>query len=335
MSIGDIIYSYLPGRHRQTPSGWTKFNAVCCHHNGTTADTRQRGGLIRNGDGISYHCFNCGFKASYQTGRHLTRKMRQLLTWLGAPDDVINKLSLEALKIESDNTALEAVSLPKFETKSFPEYTMSLQDWSNIIEGEIEERIGSQFVQVLRYLMSRGFENPFEHKFYWCPNDGFGDRVIVPFTYENRIVGYTARKIAEGKPKYISEQTPGYVFNLDRQTQDREFVIVCEGPFDALSIDAVAILGAEIMDKQALLINRLNRQVIVVPDRDADGARTVEQAIQNGYSVSMPDWPEGVKDINDAVCKLGKLYTLYKIVASVETTELKIRLRAKQWFSTY
>jgi DNA primase len=101
---------------------------------------------------------------------------------------------------------------------------------------------------------------------------------------------------------------------------------------DALSIDAVAILGAEIMDKQALLINRLNRRVIVVPDRDADGARTVEQAIKNGYSVSMPDWPAGIKDVNDAVQKLGKLYTLYRIIAEAESSDLKIQLRAKKWF---
>jgi DNA primase len=122
------------------------------------------------------------------------------------------------------------------------------------------------------------------------------------------------------------------VFNLDKQTQDKEFVIVVEGPMDALSIDAVAILGAEIMDKQALLINRLGRRVIVVPDRDADGKRTIEQAILNRYSVSMPTWPEGVKDVNDAVKKLGRLYTLYKIVSETDDSELKIRLKAKQWF---
>ncbi len=332
MSIGEIIYSYLPAKRKQTPSGWIKFNAVCCHHNGTTPDTRQRGGMIQNGDGVSYHCFNCGYKASWQPGRHLTRKMRYLLQWMGAPDDVITKLSLEALKIESDAKALEAVSLPTFEERELPEGAKSLEAWSTWIELHGWENTEQDLITAFCYLRNNRQIDPYSYPFYWTSKLGYKNRIIIPFYKDGKIVGYTARAVNDAKPKYISDQTPGYVFNLDRQTQDREFVIVCEGPFDALSIDGVAILGAEIMDKQALLINRLNRQVIVVPDRDSDGARTVEQAINNRYSVSMPDWPDGVKDINDAVQKLGKLQTLYKIISQTEHNELKIKLRAKQWF---
>jgi hypothetical protein len=329
MSIGEIIYSYLPAKRKQTPSGWVKFNAICCHHNGTSADNRARGGMIQNGDGLSYHCFNCGFKASYQPGRHLTRKMRQLLSWLGAPDDVINKITLEAMKIQSDETALEAVSIPKFENKPLPEGSLKISEWLESRQS-LPEQLEQDYARVVEYVISRQLDPMMD--FYWCPMNGFADRVIIPFRLDGRIVGHTARKVIDGRPKYISDQTPGYVFNLDQQTQDKEFVIVVEGPVDALSIDAVAILGAEIMDKQALLINRLGRRVIVVPDRDADGKRTVEQAILNRYSVSMPTWPEGIKDVNDAVKKLGRLHTLYKIVSETDDSELKIRLKAKQWF---
>jgi len=329
MSIGEIIYSYLPAKRKQTPSGWVKFNAICCHHNGTSADNRARGGMIQNGDGLSYHCFNCGFKASYQPGRHLTRKMRQLLSWLGAPDDVINKIALEAMKIQGDETALEAVSIPRFEDKPLPEGSLKISEWIENIH-QLPADLRAQFDTVVEYIWFRKLDPMAD--FYWCPMYGFAERVIIPFRLDGRIVGHTARKVIDGKPKYISDQTPGYVFNLDKQTQDKEFVIVVEGPMDALSIDAVAILGAEIMDKQALLINRLGRRVIVVPDRDADGKRTIEQAILNRYSVSMPTWPEGVKDVNDAVKKLGRLYTLYKIVSETDDSELKIRLKAKQWF---
>ena len=329
MSIGEIIYSYLPAKRKQTPSGWVKFNAVCCHHNGTTADNRARGGMIQNGDGISYHCFNCGFKASYQPGRHVTRKMRQLLSWLGVPDDTVNKITLEALKIQSDETALAAVAIPKFEDKPLPDGSLRISEWIENIQ-KLPDDLRAQFDTVVEYIWSRKLDPMAD--FYWCPVAGFADRLIVPFRLEGRVVGHTARKVVEGKPKYISDQTPGYVFNLDRQTQDREFVIVVEGPMDALSIDAVAVLGAEIMDKQALLINRLNRAVIVVPDRDADGQRTVEQALLNGYAVSMPDWPEGIKDVNDAAQKLGQLTALYLVIQAQEHNELKVRLRAKTWF---
>jgi hypothetical protein len=49
--------------------------------------------------------------------------------------------------------------------------------------------------------------------------------------------------------------------------------------------------------------------------------------------VSMPDWPEGVKDINDAVKILGKPATLWLIITHRLQTELKIRLRMKQYFN--
>jgi hypothetical protein len=327
MSIVDAIYTYLPAKRKHTPSGWTKFNAVCCHHNGTSADTRARAGIIRNAEGCSYHCFNCGYKASYTTGRLLTRKLRQLLSWLGAPDDVINKLALEAMKVESDQRVIEAVTVPQFENKPLPEAAMPIAQWL-----EQYDDMTSEFLNpVVDYVVSRGFD-PMNHNFYWSPSAGYADRVIIPFRHQGRIVGNTARKITDGRPKYLSDQTPGYVFNLDSQPQQRKFVIVVEGPMDALSLDAVAILGAEIMPKQALQINQLHKEVIVLPDRDRDGERTVAQAIELGWSVSLPDFGTA-KDANDAVNTYGVLWTLQQIIQQRNASALKIKLASKAWFT--
>jgi len=46
----------------------------------------------------------------------------------------------------------------------------------------------------------------------------------------------------------------------------------------------------------------------------------------------MPEWPAGIKDVNDAVVKLGRLATLYLIASAKESNSLKIQLRAKKWF---
>ena len=98
--ISDFIKSILPVKKKTTPSGWTSFNAPCCHHNGESVDTRGRGGLTANPDGsVSFHCFNCNFKASYQPGRHLTFKFRKLLKWLGADDTDIKRLVIEAIRV--------------------------------------------------------------------------------------------------------------------------------------------------------------------------------------------------------------------------------------------
>jgi DNA primase len=122
------------------------------------------------------------------------------------------------------------------------------------------------------------------------------------------------------------------VFNLDSQGHDKIFCILTEGPIDAIHIDGIALLGSEIKDQQALLINRLNKDVVVLPDRDQAGSKLVEQAINYGWGVSMPAWKPGIKDVNDAVLEYGKLYTLYSIATATETSPLKIRLRAKKWF---
>ncbi len=46
----------------------------------------------------------------------------------------------------------------------------------------------------------------------------------------------------------------------------------------------------------------------------------------------MPDLPDGIKDVNDAVVKLGRLTAFWMIINAKESNSLKIQLRAKKWF---
>lgn len=326
--VSDTVNLHLPSKRKSTPSGWIKFNAVCCHHNGQSADTRARGGLISNPDGgVSYHCFNCGFKASWQPGRNLSKGLRKLMQWLNVSDDLVNRVALEVMR-ENEGFAVNTklVTVPVFNTVPLPDDAIRIANCE--AEGYAES---SHLHRVLEYMHSRNLYLE-DYEFWWSPSLGYRDRLIVPFRYEGRIVGWTARKVTEGKPKYISEQQPGYVFNLDAQSSDSIYTVVVEGPIDAVYINGVALMGSEIKDQQALLINRLGRQTILVPDRDAAGAKLVEPAIEQGWSVSMPDWPLGIKDVGEAVQQHGRLYALYMIVAAMTESPLKIRLRAKQWF---
>ena len=324
-SVYDIITAYLPAKRKTTPSGWTSFNAPCCVHKGDSADTRQRGGLITNADGgVSYHCFNCGFKASWQKGRNLSHKLRKLLQWLGTPDDVINKLALQVMA-EAENVFVnkKILDIPTFNTVPLPEDAVKITDITEF---------NKYSIAVLEYMSSRSL-NLDDTDYYWSPSLGYRDRLIIPFYYEKRIVGWTARTVTANKnPKYMSEQQPGFVYGLDEQGPNKVFTIVCEGPVDAIHIEGVALLGSEIKDQQALLINRLSKDVIVVPDRDDAGSKLVEQAIELGWHVSMPDWNDNINDIGDAVDMYGRLYTLHSIAVSSESSPLKIRLRAKKWF---
>ena len=73
-----------------------------------------------------------------------------------------------------------------------------------------------------------------------------------------------------------------------------------------------------------------SRDVIVVPDQDEAGMKLIDRAIELGWSVSIPEWPAGVKDVNDAVIQLGRLGTLLTILANKETSRIKIEIRKKQ-----
>jgi hypothetical protein len=319
--IIDTVAAYLPNKRKHTPSGWTSFNAICC------ADKRQRGGIMVT-DGVTYHCFNCGFKASWQPGRPITQKFKKLLQWLNVPDDIITKCSFEALRLKDDDTKKYQLNLnPTFFDKALPLGTKPIKEWLTDPPEEL--------FPVLEYLINRGYTID-DYDWHWTDEVGFNDRLIVPFYYQSRLVGYTARLIRDRKTvKYISEQQPGYVFNLDRQTYDRQFVLVTEGPLDAICLDGVAVMSNEIGPVQQHLISRLQREVIVVPDRDEAGLKMIEQAIEWGWSVSMPEWEDDIKDVNDAVKRYGKLFTLWTIVRAKESSALKIQLnlKIKKWIS--
>ena len=325
--IADTLLQYLPSKRKQTPSGWISFNAPCCD------DKRQRGGFILNGgDAVSYHCFNCGFKASWQPGRTISQKMNKLMRDLNMPDDVISQLRLEALRLNENSTATVRQVIPTFEVRALPMDAISFEELDTFLKlPDGDYAVPTKFTEAYAYLVERKID-PWAYPFYWTNKVGFNNRIIIPFLYKGEIVGWTARAFNDAKPKYLSEQQPGYVFNLDAQADKREFVIVCEGPFDAISIDGCALLGAEIKDSQNWLLKQIGKELVLVPDKDEAGKLTLEQAIEYGWSVSMPDWPEGVKDINDAVVKLGRLATLYLITHAKESNSLKIQLKAKKWF---
>jgi len=329
-SLQSTLTSVLPAKRKQTPSGWISFDAPCCVHNGESADTRKRGGIIFNGDGsISYHCFNCGYTGSYTPGRNLSHKMRKLLKWFGVSDSEITRLSLEAMRTQQlvDVEHVHRPDIPLFEERQLPEGAVKIADMQGT------DQFPESLIEVAKYIHSRSIYLD-EYDFYWTNKIGYKDRLIVPFYYHNKIVGYTARKIVAGKPKYITDSQPGYVFNLDHQHPDRKFVVVVEGPFDAIAVDGVAVLGFEVNDTQANLINALGKQVIVVPDRDQSGKGLVNEAVKYGWAVSFPNWyQDEIKDVNDAVQHYGKIYTLKKILDSVEQGTLKQELLAKTYFA--
>ena len=321
------------------PSGWQSGNAPCCVHNGQTADTRGRGGFHADSNGnISYSCFNCNFKASYQPGRHLTFKFRKLLTWLGAGDNDVKRLVIETIRIK-DLVAPEQVKEPEekieFKVRELPKDVLSFQQFLAFHVLNNFDNVPPLLDLAVEYIHHRKIDTA-KYDFYWTDSaeHKLNQRVIIPMIWEGKTIGYTARTfIDDVKPKYYSHYEPNFVFNTNNQLKDSKFVIVCEGPFDAMAIDGVAVLGNECSEQQAEIIDGLGKEVIVVADRDKAGAQLLKCAIEYGWSASFPVWQETCKDINEAVVKYGKLFVLKAILDSKETSKLKIELMRKKLYA--
>jgi hypothetical protein len=308
------VVSFLPTKRKSTSSGWISFNAPCCQHNGENSDRRQRGGLKPGTDGSwSFHCFNCGYTASFVLGRNLTFKARKLLQWLNVPGEEIERINLESLKHKSIAGLLTERKEPvdsavKFEERDLPADVEQLPD------------------HAVEYLQSRSIslDYPFLYKATSRPG------IVIPFTYNNEIVGSTIRFLDDRKPKYLNDMQSGYVFGTDLQQASWQYVLVMEGIFDALSINGLAVLHADVNDAQVRLIRSLGREIVVVPDQDEAGMKLVDRAIELGWSVSIPEWPNGVKDVNDAVIQLGRVGCLLTILNAKEISRIKIEMRKKQ-----
>jgi hypothetical protein len=237
---------------------------------------------------------------------------------MGVPENEIEHLTLESLRhrsihglLSERQQVLDTLQGIEFEERDLPAYAELLTPEST--------------PDHWHYIQKRGVSESFP---ILTSLDLKRANVIVPFTYNNRIVGHTVRYLDDHKPKYVSDVQPGYVFGIDQQQDQWQHVIVTEGIFDALSIDGLAVMHSEISDAQARLIRSLGRQVIVVPDQDRSGLSLIDRAVELGWSVSIPEWQD-CKDVNDAVQKYSYLATVLSILENAETSRIKIELRKK------
>jgi hypothetical protein len=218
------------------------------------------------------------------------------------------------------------VEKPTFTEKPLPEGALPLIEW---LDAKLNDNEEQQLIAVAEYVVNRGYDPASKH-FYWSPLPGYADRVIIPFVYDGKIVGSTARKVRDGKPKYLSDQHPFFVFNVDEQLDEHRYLFVVEGPFDALSVGGVALLTNEISDQQARIINNIGKEVIVIPDQDKAGTMLIDQAKELGWSIAFPTWDDTVKDCADAVQKYGKLFVIVDAIKTATANTAKIEIEKRK-----
>ena len=311
-----LLLDNLPIKTNKTPSGWNTMDCPMC------SDKRKRGGLITTGAKISYNCFNCGYTTGWEPNPTLGKKYKDLATILGANQQDIHKVTIELLKyaeeLETETETDYVYNLQKFTTEQIPDTASAVDD---LEDGHA----------VKEYAKQRGLLGLYPLLYF--NNNLYKQRLVVPFTYNNEVVGWTGRHISppdKQTPKYLHKMQPGYVFNIDRFADSkREIVIVTEGEFDAILVDGIAIQGNSVGPEQAHLIEKLGKRIIVCPDRDKAGIELMLQAAELGWEVSFPPWHIDCKDAADAVNMYGRLATISSIIKHATNNKLKIEVRAK------
>jgi len=316
--VENILRAHLPAL-KATTGGWLTMNCPMCMQNGQSRpDNKHRGGMKFEVDRIGYHCFNCQFTTGWRPGQRLGFKLIKLMRAFGIDEGDVQRLKIQLWdQVVEDETVID-------EPYKKPDWPQIEWPWT----------VRDLTLEAAEYLDSRKILELSDWYTSSSPKQDMEHRVILPYMSDVKIVGYSARWIGEvpkGTPKMVTTKPPHFVFNLDKQGHLRKYTIVVEGEYDALSIDGVAIMSNNISPEQAKLIEDVDSEPVVLPDRDKSGMGMALQAADLGWSVSFPEWPDGIKDANEATIKFGRVATLQSILSAIVTSPLKIKLMATRY----
>lgn len=327
---------------------WKHHNCPACVFRGQPRpDTRQRGNHVFNNDGgIGYNCFNCGIKVNWSPGRYMSNDFETLLVSYGASDKDLAflKLFIDEMVKSGDYEVAESATNKLFQRitkRELPQGAKSFAQWVQ------EDNIPEQFLSVLNAVHER---NPYliDLDLYWSPakEHRMYDRFIIPYYMNGEIIGYTARhKEVDSNYRYVNQVSTSLLYNFDLLNDDRiKVILVAEGPIDAALMGGLSANNYQLQQAQIELLKAAQdkgKKIVIVPDRDKDGIKAIEQALEHGFSISCPDYgtvrtTDGrgirhVKDLDEACAKYGRLFCVKLIHESIIDDPFLIEVQKGKW----
>lgn len=310
------------------PNGYHPFKCLLCN------DYKPRAGFKFDGDLIRFNCFNCGVSAGYEelSGR-ISKNMRRVLTSHGVDDTEISSILNSAFfKPKSLNETITVDSLKKKVNLSTPPVKLPLDSFKL---GSTEQHLNLQ-EEIVEFLVSRHVDLN-KYTFYFSTSERMKKRVIVPFYRNGTIIYWQARSISKLEKKRYDNSAASrdaVIFNIDQLYRYSAVpLFVCEGVFDAMMFDGIAVLGSQLNDAKLTLLSNSNRRLVFPIDKDANGAKLATSVLNAGWEIAFS--PDGTKDLNDSVKKYGKAWTALQLVKSIPkdrfSANLKISLLPKKW----
>lgn len=242
------------------------------------------------------------------------------------------KFIKEYLNIDSTRAVIEYIIL-NYGSATQKKVIEESKPKGNVIETFLKEdkpqKIAGNkgtFCNIVRgYLEKRKISDRYIDKMMYVFNDDsrYDKRVIIPYFENGEFVYFQARSLEkDAKFRYINPtgiDTKEYVFNIDDINDE---LIICEGVFDAMSMDEQAAtcmcsgdLGVKQIEK---IVKKKPSYIIYARDNDETGARTlknnISKLIMYGYDkpIYLYDLPNTIKDLNELKVKTGKNFILKK-----------------------
>lgn len=320
-----IKQSGILGTGSPSASGWHIVKCKVCN------DHKTRGGFLFEGSSVVYHCFNCGKNCGHAaTSQKFTKGMYEVLVAFDVDMSAARKTLFASFGTHAEETPEEIEHRKLLQHPpviELPDEFVFLSQ-NNTEHSEAIQYVTNRAIDPLKYGLMISTTTNSKNKWY--------KRIIVPmYNRSNQVIYYQGRTYANYSKRWDSPPDPkanvlfGY-HNLDDQTKD--YVVICEGPFDVMSIDGVGILGSEFSPFHIRVLDQCSKKKIVVPQRDSRGYALALQALEHGYNLSFPDIGQA-GDINDAVVQYGRLYTEQQILAKVTTTKYEAQLKLGLWCS--
>ena len=191
----------------------------------------------------------------------------------------------------------------------------------NIHSHESEDKLVQQAWSLLfeRKLYDLNEEDP--EPFYVCKEGRYKNRLIIPFKEDGKIYYFQARSLDGREPKYLNPESeigvkPSEILYPYDESQD--YVVVCEGPLDALSlqlqgVNATSTMGCHISRIQAEMLKESNVKIVLGFDNDEAGERGLKSFEKLRKELCMPTFhlcnlPGSYNDWNEAHVENFNLY---------------------------
>ena len=153
--------------------------------------------------------------------------------------------------------------------------------------------------------------------------DMFRDRMMIPFIdTTGNIIGFTARIVGKGEPKYLNTQDTilfnksRFIFGLSNAKEairHSGFVVIVEGNMDVISShqagvkEAVATSGTAMTEQQLKALSNLTSDIRLAYDGDEAGVKATERAIMIagdlGIDLTVISNYHGAKDPDELIQK--------------------------------